>query len=79
MRYIYIYLLYYKLNPATAESARIDAKEREKKEGEVRRAKKRIEAQRAKPSTLSQAIEAHIGDEEQNGKQKKNKKKETSE
>ena len=30
-----------------------------------------------KPSTPSQPIDTHIGDEEQNGKQKKNKKKET--
>ena len=39
--------------------------------------RKRIEAQRAKPSSPSQASDALIGDEEQNGKQKKNKKKET--
>ena len=54
------------------KSARINAKEREK----VRRAKKRkgIEAQRVMPSTPSQANDMHIGDEEQNGKQKKEKK-----
>ena len=40
------------------------------------RAKRRKgnEAQRVKPPTPSQAIDAHIGDEEQNGKQKRNKK-----
>ena len=60
-------------------SARIKAKERKKKERQVRRAKKRkgIEEQRAKPSTPSQATDAHIGIEEQSGKQKKNKMKET--
>ena len=47
-------------------SARTNDKEREKKEGDVRRAKKRkeIEAQRAKPPTPTQAIDALIGDEE---------------
>ena len=53
--------------------ARINAKERDKKKRQERRAKKRkgIEAQRVKPSTPSQAIDALIGDEEQNGEQKK--------
>ena len=37
--------------------------------------KKGIEAQRVKPSTKFQATDAHIGDEEQNGKKKKNKRK----
>ena len=43
----------------------------------MRRAKKRkgIEAQRAKPFTPSQAIEALIGEEEQNGNQKEEKRK----
>ena len=35
--------------------------------------KKRIKAQRVKPPTLPQAIDAFIGDEEQNEKQKKKK------
>ena len=71
---IFIYLLRYNLNLYTAGSARINAKESEKKERQVRREKKRngTEARRAKPSTPSQA---HKRDEEQNGKQKKNKKK----
>ena len=45
----------------------------------MRRTKKRkgIESQRVKPSTQSQAIYANIGNEEHNGKQKKNKKKKT--
>ena len=62
-----ILLLYHNLNPAIAGSTRIDAKEREK-EGRVRRAKKRkvIEAQGVKPPTSSLAIDAFIGDEEQN-------------
>ena len=53
-------------------SASINAKEIEK-ERKVRRVKKRkwIEAQRAKPSTPSQAINAHIGNEKQNGNPKK--------
>ena len=57
---------------------RINAKERKKKEGQVRRAKKRkgIEEQMVKPSTLTQAIYSLRGEKEENGKQKKNKKKE---
>ena len=39
--------------------------------------RKGISSQRVKPSTPSQAVDAHIGDVEQNGKKKKNKKKET--
>ena len=56
---MFIYLLYYNLNSTNAGSARINTKEREKKERQVRRAKERkgIEAQRAKPSTPSQAID----------------------
>ena len=52
-------------------SARINTKEREKK----RRVKKRkeIEVQRVKPPTSSRAIKALIEDEEQNGKEKKEK------
>ena len=75
--YYFIYLLCYNLNPDAAGSARINVKGREKKERQLRRAKKRkgIEAQRAKPSTPSQAIDAHMGDEEQNGKHRKNIKK----
>ena len=58
------------LNPATAGSARINAKEREKKERQVGRAKKRkgIEAQGVKPSTPSRATDALVGEEEQKGK-----------
>ena len=46
--------------------------------GNGRRAKKReeIEAQRVKPPAPSQATDELIGEEEQNGKQKKEKKKE---
>ena len=39
--------------------------------------KKGIEARMVKLSTKSQATDAHIGDEKQNGKRKKNKEKET--
>ena len=57
--YSFIYLLYKDLN---------SAKEREKKERQVRRAKKRKETQtqRTKPPYLNppQATDAHIGDEE---------------
>ena len=61
-----IFILYYNLNPDTVGSAHIKAKERR-----VRRAKKRkrTEAQRVKSFTLSQAIDAHMGDEEQKEKQ----------
>ena len=53
--------------------ARTNAKKGQKKERtEV---KKRIEAQRAKPRTSISEIDALIGDEEQNGKQKKEKEK----
>ena len=79
--YIYIYLFIYlfyctELNPATAESVRVNAKERKKEERQVRRVKKRkgIEVLRAKHPTASRAIDAIIGEEE-NEKQK-NKKKE---
>ena len=59
-------------------SARINAKEIDKKERKVRRLKKRkgIEAQSVKPTTPYQATDAFIRDEEQNGKHE-NKKKET--
>ena len=43
----------------------------------MRRAKKGSEGQSAKPLTPSPAIDALIGDEEQNGKQKKGKGMET--
>ena len=48
--YLFIYLLYRKLNPSASESARINAKEREKKERQVRRGKERkgIESLRVK-------------------------------
>ena len=54
-------------------SARINAKEREKTERQVRRAKKtkRIKERRTKPPTTTRTIDVLIGDEEQNGKQKK--------
>ena len=48
----------------TMGSARNNAKERAKK-------KKGIEGQRTKPLTPTLAIDALIGEEEQNGKQKK--------
>ena len=54
---LFIYLLHYNLNPATAGSARINAKERAKK-------KEEIEAQRMKPPNPSQATDAHTGEEE---------------
>ena len=54
---------------------RINARGREKKERKVRRAKKRkgIEARRVKRPTPSRVIDALIGDEEQNRKQKRTK------
>ena len=69
-------LLYKYLNPATVGSARTNAKEREKKEGKVRKVKKRkgIEAMRVKHPTPSQAIDALIGDgRKHNRNQKKEK------
>ena len=61
---------------ATARSARVNAKERDKKERRGRRVKERKgnEAQREKPSTPTRAIDALSGDEEQNEQQKKKKK-----
>ena len=55
----------------------MNPKKREKKERQVRRTKKRkgVEAQRVKHPTPSQATDALIGDEEQNGKQKSTKRK----
>ena len=52
-----------------------NAKERERKERQVKREKKRkgTEAQRVKLPTLSRTTDALKGDEEQNGKQKKEK------
>ena len=60
------------VNPTTAGSARINAKERKKKERQVRRANKRkkIETPKVKPPTPSRVTDALIGDEEQNGKRK---------
>ena len=60
----------------TAGSARVNAKERDKKKRQWRRAKERkgIEVQRAKPPTPTGAIDALIWNEEQNEKQKKEKK-----
>ena len=67
----FIYLLYYNLNPATTGSARINGKEREKKKGQVRRAKKRkgMEAQGVKPSTRARTTDALTGEKGQNRKQ----------
>ena len=58
-------------NPSTAASARINDKEREKKERSVRRAKKRkgFEVYRMKAPTPSRAFDAFITNEEQNGKE----------
>ena len=61
--------------PTTVRSARINAKKRETQERQVKK-KKRSKGQRAKPSTPTQAICALIGEEEQNGNQKKKKNKE---
>ena len=60
-----LYILHYNLNPDIAEPSHINAKENEKKERQVRKAKKRkgIEARRAKPSTPTQAVDAHRGGE----------------
>ena len=65
--YIFIYLLYCNVNAETGGSESIKTKEIAKKERQVKWAKKRkgIEAQRAKPSTPSQAIDEHIVNEEQ--------------
>ena len=62
----HIYLLYEDLLHHSW-SACICAKGREKEERKVRRVKKRkgIEVQRVKPLTLSRAIGARIGEEEQ--------------
>ena len=63
-----IYLFISKrLNPTTAGSARINAKERQ---GRRAKGKKGVEAQ-VKYPTLIQAIDAFIGDEKQNEKQEK--------
>ena len=61
------------LNPATEGSTRMKDKEREKREGQVgiEKKKKGSRKQRAKPLSPAPAIDAVIGDEEQNGKQKK--------
>ena len=52
-------------------SARINDKERDKKERKMRKAKKGkgIETQRVKYPISSRATDVFIGDEEQNGKQ----------
>ena len=56
--------------------ARINAKERDKKERRWRRVKKRkgIEAQRVKPPNPSREVDELIEDEEQNGRQERKKK-----
>ena len=75
--YKYIFFIYLFIRhipyPATAGSARNNAKKRDKKE----RTKKNGSGQKAKPSTSTQAIDAHMGEEEKNIKQKKKQKKET--
>ena len=51
---MFIYLLFKDLNPATAGTARINAKEREEKEKQVNRAKKRegIEVEGETPNPI---------------------------
>ena len=58
---------------ASVGSGHIYAKKRNKKKRQVRRAKKNkwIESQRAKPLTPTKTTDALTGDEEQNGKHKK--------
>ena len=58
-------------------SARFNVKEKEKKERLVRRARemKGIEALRVKQPTTFRSIDALIGEEEENGKQKRTKRK----
>ena len=53
----------------------MNAKEREKKERQVRRAKEKkvVEAQKVKPPTPSRAIDALIGDAEQKKRTKRRK------
>ena len=73
---IFIYLFVRRIHtPTTAKLTRINVKERDKKGRQVRRAKKKkwVEAQRVKPLTTSRGIDALIGNEEQNGKQKRNR------
>ena len=57
---------------ASAGSAHINGKERKEKR---RKKKKGIKAQRANPSTPTQAIDARMGEEEKTGNRKKNKRK----
>ena len=71
--YIFFFLLLFLsffIYSNTVGSVRINVKEREEKEKQVRRVKKRkgVEAQRVKHPTLSRANNALIGKEEQNGK-----------
>ena len=64
-----LYIIIRRPIPANAGLARINAKERK-----VRwKKRKGIEAHRVKNPTPSQATDALIGDEEQNGKQKRTK------
>ena len=60
-------------NPATAGSARINAKERDKKKRQVKRAKKKKGMKEQRGNLLPQhgAIAALMGDEKQNGNMKK--------
>ena len=58
--------------PFNAKLARINTKERKARRGKKR---KGIEAYSVKYLTPSQAVDVHTGDEEQNGKQKRTKRK----
>ena len=68
--YIIFYLLVGEdLNPVTEGSARVNVKERKKKERQDRRAKKiKRSRQKAKSPSATQAIGALIGNEEQKEK-----------
>ena len=67
--YLYIHLLGIHLIHPPRGSARNNAKKKEKNE----RTKKKGSGQREKNSTPTQASDAHIGEEEQNRKQKEQK------
>ena len=67
---LFIYLLFKCLSPATAGSARINVKVRDKREE-----KEGIEALRVKRPTSSWAINALIGKEEQTRKKKREQRK----
>ena len=74
-RKLNIYLFGQIPTPVSAWSARINPKEREKQERQVRRSKKKGgKEQRAKSPTPTRAIDALIGDDEQSEKQKEEEK-----